>query len=298
MSSVYHIACATDLWKTRQNHQMLHKAECCQCWQYGDHQWARSECRLMRPILGKQTIKLERMTTLQFCMFMFLVRCTTTNIWWRNHSCIVHLHLHVHKSGYVRQKTLTSCFFSLVLPPLSVAEAAYALAEGSCSCFSVTAHNFLASSASCACTDGVAILQSARYAPDLPFSSGAVAAYTEVAAPYIAWKVVEQDKMLHFSRLSMLFQSAYTDVAAPWSVCHAVSGLIRARAKMFDMIKEATANVLVELCNTVTSVVNQQMAHCPQTLCWLSHTCLTQLLHIKAHLSKTTDQHTAPCQSQ
>ncbi len=40
------------------------------------------------------------------------------------------------------------------------------------------------------------MLQSARYAPDLPLSSGAVAAYTEVAAPYIARKVVEQD--IHF----------------------------------------------------------------------------------------------------
>ncbi len=82
----------------------------------------------------------------------------------------------------------------LLLSPFPVAGAAHVLAEGSCSCFSVTAHNFLASSASCACTDGVAILQSARYAPDLPFSSGAVAAYTEVAAPYIARKLVKKDR--------------------------------------------------------------------------------------------------------
>ena len=115
-----------------------------------------------------------------------------------------------------------------------MAGAAHVLAEGSCSCFSVTAHNFLASSASCACTDGVAILQSARYAPDLPFSSGAVAAYTEVAAPYIARKFVKKD-----------IHSISPDF-------NAVSGpiMIRARAGVFDMINEATASAHCS-CETV-----------------------------------------------
>lgn len=53
----------------------------------------------------------------------------------------------------------------------------------SASCASVTLHSWVANSASCAFAVGLETLQSCRYAPDWPFSSGAVAAYTAVAAP-------------------------------------------------------------------------------------------------------------------
>lgn len=57
------------------------------------------------------------------------------------------------------------------------------LKDGSFSCCSVTAHSFFATSVSCACDDGCVIWQSCKYAPEWPFSSGATAAYTDVAAP-------------------------------------------------------------------------------------------------------------------
>ena len=53
------------------------------------------------------------------------------------------------------------------------------------------------------------MLQSARYAPDLLLSSGAVAAYTEVAAPYIAQKELCKKKL---NRLFISFQQVFNAV--------------------------------------------------------------------------------------
>ena len=62
-------------------------------------------------------------------------------------------------------------------------DATHVRAAGSLICCSVIVHSLCANCSSCACLLGFAILQSAKYAPDLPLSSGEVAAYTDVAAP-------------------------------------------------------------------------------------------------------------------